>query len=101
MFYNFIFLKLHMKILTLALCFTIYTVTTFAQKLQVRELTCEYQDNPIGIDTKSPRFSWKLVTNQRGIKQKSYELRVGTDAKTLSKGENVVWQSGLVSSDQS
>src|SRR6186713_976186 len=85
----------------LLIFFCIGATTTFAQKLQVSELTCEYQDNPVGIDVKVPHFSWKLVSSQRDIKQKSYELRVGLDVKALQKGQNVHWQSGVVSSDQS
>jgi alpha-L-rhamnosidase len=72
-----------------------------AQKLQVAELTCENEDNPIGIDIKIPHFSWKLVTSQRAIKQKSYELRVGLDPVALAKGQNILWTSGTVASDQS
>ncbi|HKZ36334.1 MAG TPA: glycoside hydrolase family 78 protein, partial [Chryseolinea sp.] len=72
-----------------------------AQKLQMKELTCEDQDNPIGIDIKIPYFSWKLVSSQRNIKQKTYEIRTSTDANALVKGKNILWQTGAVSSDQS
>ena len=90
-----------MRISILLLFFALSVMISSAQKLQVKELTCEYQENPLGIDVKAPHFSWKLVTSQRDIKQKSYELRVGLDAKALQKGQNVQWQSGVVSSDQS
>ncbi|WP_276366436.1 glycoside hydrolase family 78 protein [Chryseolinea sp. H1M3-3] len=90
-----------MKISTLVLSLLVMSVMSFAQKLQVQELTCEYQDNPIGIDIETPRFSWKLITGQRAITQKSYELRVGLDQAALAKGQNILWHSGIVSSDQS
>ena len=90
-----------MKFPLLLIFFIIGATTSFAQKLQVNELTCEYQDNPVGIDIKIPHFSWKLVSSQRGIKQKSYELRVGSDPNALLKGQGVLWQTGVVSSDQS
>ncbi|MEJ1238643.1 glycoside hydrolase family 78 protein [Chryseolinea sp. T2] len=78
------------------------SVTTFAQKkLQVTDLTCEHKSNPIGIDTKVPRFSWKLVSALRGVKQQSYELRVGEDPVAIVKGEKIIWQTNLVNSDQS
>ena len=69
-----------MRIFILLLFFALSIIISSAQKLQVRELTCEYQDNPLSIDVKAPHFSWKLFTSQRDIKQKSYELRVGVDA---------------------
>lgn len=90
-----------MRILALILFSVIGASVSLAQKLQVKELMCEYQDNPVGIDIKVPHFSWKLVTSQRSIKQKAYELRVGSDPKALAKGQRILWQSGVVSSDQS
>ncbi len=83
----------------------LFSLTTFsnllAQKLQVNDLTCEYQNNPVGIDVKIPRFSWKLLSTQQGVKQTSYSIRVGLDSKAIIKGQNILWQSGEVQSDQS
>ena len=78
------------------------SVPVLAQKkLQVTDLTCEYKTNPVGIDTHVPRFSWKLASLLRGVKQQSYELRVGDDAAALLKGERIVWQTNVITSDQS
>lgn len=90
-----------MRISTFVLLFFVAVSAAVAQKIQVKDLTVEYQDNPIGIDIKVPHFSWKLVTSQRAIKQKSYEIRVGSDPKTLSKGQKIIWQSGVITSEQS
>ena len=85
-------------LILIALC----SIPTLAQKkLQVTGLTCEYKSNPLGIDTRIPRFSWKLVSTIRGVKQQSYELRVGEDPVAILKGEKLMWQSNLVNSDQS
>lgn len=86
---------------SLILFFAMTMTWSIAQKLQVTELTCENQDNPIGIDIKIPHLSWKLVTTQRAVKQKSYELRVGLDPVALAKGQHILWTSGVVTSDQS
>lgn len=72
-----------------------------AQELQVTDLTCEYKDNPLGIDVSRPRFSWKLMCDQRGTMQTKYAIRVGLDSANLKNGGDVVWQSGNVLSDQS
>ena len=91
-----------MRTLTLLLFFFIGTFGNLvAQKLQVNDLTCEYQNNPIGIDVKIPTLSWKLKSDLRGVKQKTYEIRVGTDPKSILKGQNLVWQTGVIQSDQS
>ncbi|AYB29519.1 glycoside hydrolase family 78 protein [Chryseolinea soli] len=77
------------------------TLSLQAQTLTIRDLTCEHQNNPLGLDVAVPRFGWKLVSGQRGTMQKSYELRVGTDDKALVRGQKILWQSGPVASDQS
>lgn len=80
----------------------ILSVPAVAQKkIQIADLTCEYKVNPVGIDTRIPRFSWKIVSALRGVKQQSYELRVGEDPVRMAKGEHFIWRSNLVNSDQS
>ncbi|MGC3946299.1 MAG: glycoside hydrolase family 78 protein [Chryseolinea sp.] len=88
---------------TLLLLFIAFcSIPAIAQKkLQVADLTIEHKLNPLGIDTRVPRFSWKLVSSLRGVKQQSYELRVGEDPTAMAKGERIIWQSNLVNSDQS
>jgi alpha-L-rhamnosidase len=73
----------------------------YGQKVQVTDLTCEYQSAPLGIDVKVPRFSWKLNSTERGVKQKNYEIRFSTDSKFNVVGEGFVWSSKVVESDQS
>lgn len=84
------------------LFFALFSVPLIAQKkIRVIDLICEYKVNPLGIDTRIPRFSWKIESSLRGVKQQSYELRVGENAAKLVKGEDVLWTSGVVQSDQS
>lgn len=87
--------------LFIVLLFGFSSVLVAQKKIQVKELTCEYKDNPIGIDTRIPRFGWKIYSNLRGVQQKTYELRVSQDLAALAKGEKIMWQSGTVASDQS
>jgi len=63
----------------------------------VERLRTEYLRNPVGIDIKTPRFSWELNAITRGAKQTAYEIIVSSD-KT---GSNVIWDSGLIDSDKS
>lgn len=69
--------------------------------LSVYDLRTNGEMDPLGIDTREPRFSWKLRTGLRAVVQQSYEIRVGTDARKLTKGENLVWASQTVQSGQS
>lgn len=73
------------------------TLQVTGQKISVSDLTCEYQNNPLGLDVASPRFGWKLVATQRDVMQSAYELRVSSDAKA----KTITWQTGKVASDQS
>lgn len=76
---------------------SVVTFSAVAGELNVGELVCEYQVNPLGIDVAVPRFSWQLHSAQRSVLQASYELRVGLD----SAFQTLVWQSGHVASSQS
>ncbi len=70
-------------------------------QLTVRQLTCNYQVNPIGLDDLHPQLSWILDASGSNIMQTAYELRVGTDAHALTKGRSLVWNTGRISSAQS
>ncbi|WP_035797890.1 alpha-L-rhamnosidase [Butyrivibrio sp. MB2005] len=58
--------------------------------LKIVECKTEYRSNPLGIDTSSPRFSWKLESDENDTLQKS--------AKVIVKNENgeIVWDSGEI-----
>jgi len=64
---------------------------------EVKKLRTEYQHNPVGIDVKMPRFSWQLLSAERGAKQTAYEITVFTD----KSGNNPVWSSGKIQSEKS
>ena len=62
--------------------------------VRVTDLRCEYLTNPLGLDVRQPRLSWRLESNLRGTRQTAYQVRVNSD-----QGE--VWDSGKVASDAS
>lgn len=70
-------------------------------KFKVQELQSEYLINPVGIDTKSPRFSWKLKANGNNISQKSYQILVASEAEKLDKDIGDLWDTKIVKSDES
>jgi len=77
----------------LSLSFSLFAQTS----TEVLRLRTEYLRNPIGIDVKTPRFSWELSAIARGAKQSAYEIIVSTD----KAGANVFWNSGRIESDKS
>jgi alpha-L-rhamnosidase len=74
-------------------------MTINAQKLSVYDLQCEHKIDPIGIDLKTPRLSWKISASDRGVSQTAYQIRVAHKSD-FAKG-NIVWESGKVASDAS
>jgi alpha-L-rhamnosidase len=67
----------------------------------IQNPVCENLSNPIGLDTRFPRFSWKLVSDRRNLTQKAYEIRVSKQQATLLKGAALIWATGQVISDSS
>ena len=63
-------------------------------KLSITGLKTEYRVNPLGIDAQLPRFSWILNSDQNDTVQETYHLIITADG-------SVVWDSGLVSGDES
>jgi len=62
------------------------------------ELRTEYLRNPLGIDTKLPRFSWVSTHSERGQGQAAYEIVVSSRADAE---EGDLWSSGKVLSSDS
>jgi alpha-L-rhamnosidase len=63
----------------------------------VTDLRCEYLINPIGIDKKNLRISWRLLSEERGTLQSAYQLVVSEHLDF----QHTAWDSGKVESDQS
>ena len=82
-----------MRKIFLLLPSVLFVLITSAQ-VKLQNLLTENLFNPIGIDVKQPRFSWRLVSEQRNIAQTAYEIKV-------MSGKATAWSSGKVSSDKS
>ncbi|MBN9380057.1 MAG: family 78 glycoside hydrolase catalytic domain [Chitinophagaceae bacterium] len=74
----------------------LFCIASIAQ-VKVGHLLTENLADPIGLDTRQPRFSWQLTAPERGLQQTAYEIKVGTQAG----GKDEVWSSGKINSDQS
>ena len=82
----------------------VLTANVVCGALQPKQLECEYRANPLGIDTRTPRFSWILQSDrnsERGQGQTAYHLLVASSERLLKPGKADLWDSGRVESDQS
>jgi len=71
------------------------------EKIIIDNLRCEYHQNPIGIDERDPRLSWIINNDQRGEKQKAYQIIVSSTSDLLNEDQGDLWNSGKIKSDQS
>lgn len=87
-------LKLTLIALTLgAIC--------LAQGISFTALTCNFQDNPINVETTQPRLSWQVQAEGYARSQTAYQLVVATQENLLSAKKADVWNSGKIESAQS
>ena len=68
--------------------------------MDIGGLTVEYRDNPAGVTTVSPRFSWILVSSVRGDFQTAYQIEVSNDPKSFA-ADKLIWNTGKVISGRS
>ena len=85
----------------LLLLLIIASIPSIASPLQPAHLTCEYIENPLGIDAKQPRFAWNFTTTQRNQLQAAYELIVSDNSKDIAQQKGNVWNTGKVTANQS
>ena len=85
----------------IALFLSVFSLCLFSlAQVQVQNLLCENLVDPIGIDIQKPRFSWRLVSDQKNVMQTAYEVRVGS-SDDVREGKNIIWASGKRMSGQS
>ncbi|PWW05733.1 alpha-L-rhamnosidase [Paenibacillus cellulosilyticus] len=69
-------------------------------KLLVKQLRCEYRNNPIGLGVTLPRFSWQLESDSVNVMQQAYHIQVSSGINGFNTNE-LLWDSGKVQSEQS
>jgi alpha-L-rhamnosidase len=70
----------------------------------LQDITCEYLNEPLGIDVAQPRFAWKMAQTSEassGQLQTAYQILVASSPDKLLAGEGDLWNSGIVRSAQS
>lgn len=69
--------------------------------LRVEKLLCEGLENPMGIATVEPRFSWEMRSDRQGDRQTAYQILVASTKRDLKEGKADLWNSGKILSEQS
>jgi alpha-L-rhamnosidase len=88
-----------MKSLSLTLILISLFGISFSQDLTLKDLTIDHKVNPIGIESRNPRFSWKISGPGHNIMQTAYSIKVSSDENFSNS--KIVWQSGRIASDES
>lgn len=65
-------------------------------KVEVTGRTTEGRVSPMGMDVRNPRFGWQILSDQKNVMQKSYQILVASSLEKLNSGESDVWNSGVV-----
>lgn len=76
------------------------TESSAKSNLTISAERLEYRENPLGLDTQKPRFSWVLSSDKRAQRQTAYQILVSSSAENLSKNKADAWDSGKIASDQ-
>ena len=82
----------------LVLC-CLFPTTLWGKNIKAIGLLTEQMVNPIGLDTAEPRFSWRLETDVKDVKQTAYQILVASSLDLLDKNQGDLWDSGKVTSD--
>ena len=63
------------------------------EKFTISHLTVEYLQQPLAVDTLTPKFGWWLDSKENGLLQAAYQI-------VVTCGKDTFWDSGRVESDQ-
>lgn len=64
-------------------------------------LRCDHLENPLGIDSAQPGFSWQSDNTERNWRQSAYRVWVATKPDLLLLGHADIWDSGKQLSSES
>ena len=63
-------------------------------------LVCEFLPNPLGIETRTPRLSWKIEDARLDARQTAFRLVAASSAENLAAGDHDLWDTGRVESSE-
>lgn len=94
-----------MKISNCLILYFILLVLPFVAQAEnsctLHKLKCEQEENPLGIETFSPRFSWQILAKERNFGQTGWQILVADSPEKLESDKGNSWNSGQVKSASS
>lgn len=63
-------------------------------KLSSYDLRCDWMENPRGVDSLSPRLSWKLRSTESQAIQSAWQVRAASSMEALTQDKPDLWDSG-------
>lgn len=85
-----------MKRLFLATIVLCLSIASYA--IEITKLTCEFQQNPLAVNTLQPRFGWQMKSAENGSMQSAYEIELRI---MYEPTEDYIWETGVVLSSKS
>ncbi|HQE42993.1 MAG TPA: family 78 glycoside hydrolase catalytic domain [Phycisphaerae bacterium] len=70
-------------------------------EMRITRLHCEYQTNPLGIDTRQPRLGWVLESTVRGDRQTACQVLVASSEQILARDRGDLWDTGKLDVEDS
>lgn len=64
--------------------------------LKIVRTTCEFQESPIALQNKTPRFGWEMSAEKNNSMQSAFEIEVSGQDK-----RDMVWKSGRINNSES
>ncbi|HEY4789481.1 MAG TPA: alpha-L-rhamnosidase, partial [Bacteroidales bacterium] len=62
---------------------------------------CEYEINPLGLETDHPRLSWELASDLKNQTQSAFRIIVADNPETLTSDKGNVWDTKKIKSNES
>ena len=78
--------------------FSVFAACSFYSDIKITSLRCEYVEEPLFIDTNTPRFTW-TYTGEETFKQYAFRLKVASSIDKLDEPD--IWDSGEIISNRS
>ena len=94
-------LKGNIKLLIILVTTILIAGCSSNERLYIQNLKCENLNNPLGINSLQPRFSWINITEQPGAYQTAYQIIVATEIDKLTEDRSDYWNSEKVNSSES
>lgn len=66
---------------------------------ELKKLTVDYREKPLGVENRTPRFGWQITGGGRNFEQEAYRICVATKKEKLDAPD--CWDSGEVTGGRS